>query len=54
MLSTLSGCGIFSTTKMIDNYCALYEPVRNYLESEEAVVDQIDLNNGIYLERCYD
>ena len=48
----LSGCS--TTTTLIDDFCILYEPVRNYLESPDLVVYQIDVNNAVYLERCYD
>jgi hypothetical protein len=54
ILVMLTGCGMLSTTKVVDNFCVIYEPVRNYLESTEAVMQQIELNNAMYLERCYD
>ena len=49
ILSTLSGCKMSST---ISNYCFIYEPVRNYLDAPQAVIDQINENNAYYLELC--
>ena len=52
ILIMLSGCGARLTT--IHDYCLLYEPVRNYLDSELLVIVQIEVNNGVFLDECYD
>ena len=45
----VTGC---ATNTTIDSTCVAYEPVRNYLECPALVVDQIDLNNAVYMVRC--
>ena len=51
MLIGLSGCETVST---VSDSCIAYKPVRNYLECPASVIDQVDVNNLVYLELCDD
>lgn len=49
MLTLVTSC---TTNTTIDSTCVAYEPIRNYLDSPASVIEQIDVNNAVYMELC--
>jgi len=43
-MSISSGCGILSTTRVIDTSCVSYEPVRNYYYEPSFNIQEIEKN----------